>query len=79
MLSPLDFYPDIELVLIMIIVPTFLNGFSYWVIDSFISARKKPVDSCSDESREGNGEGSGIEEKVKEDSEISPLLSHRSA
>lgn len=36
LLSPVSGYPDLELVLVMIIIPVVLNSLMFWVTDSFL-------------------------------------------
>ena len=38
--QPLKFHPELELVIVMVIFPAFLNVFSFWMIDSFLQKQK---------------------------------------
>ena len=42
MFSSLDPYPELELILVMIIFPVCLNAFALWVIDNFLKKRESP-------------------------------------
>ena len=48
--QPLKAHPELELVVVMVVFPAFLNVFSFWMIDSFLQKRR------SDETVD-NGEG----------------------
>lgn len=40
-LEPITNQPKVELVLVMIVIPTIFNALQYWIVDSFIQKRKK--------------------------------------
>ena len=40
-LSPITDQPKVELILVMIIIPTICNALQYWIVDSFIKKKKK--------------------------------------
>jgi len=47
-LKPVESHPNIELVLIFIIVPTFLDIFQFWVMDNFLMSTEilKETELC---------------------------------
>mmetsp|Transcript_43073 Transcript_43073/g.31449 ORF Transcript_43073/g.31449 Transcript_43073/m.31449 type:complete len:87 (+) Transcript_43073:579-839(+) len=39
-LFPLEEYPNLELIVVMILVPLVLNAVQYWVIDTFLKLKE---------------------------------------
>jgi hypothetical protein len=36
-------YPNVELVLVIVVVPVIMNGFAFWVQDNFLKKRSVPT------------------------------------